>query len=76
MGSMSVSSCRCCSLCLVCLIMLVEDARGDHMEEAYSRGRSLDCLVANHECLFLFAQSCCDEYFFIYRGLCSCTDML
>ena len=52
MGSMSVSSCRCCmcvscvhpvavlnaELCMTCsLVMLVEDARGDHMEEAYLR---------------------------------------
>ena len=52
MGSMSVSSCRCCmfvscvhlvavlnvELCMTCcLLMLVEDARGDNMEEAYSR---------------------------------------
>ena len=51
MGSMSVSSCRCCkfvscvypvavrnaAFCLTCsLLMLVEDVRGDHMEEAYS----------------------------------------
>ena len=52
MGSVSVSSCRCCMLvscvhpvavlnaafCMTCnLLMLVEDARGDHMEEEYSR---------------------------------------
>ena len=52
MGGMSVSSCRCCMLVscvhpvavlnaafyMTCsLLMLVEDARGDHMEEAYSR---------------------------------------
>ena len=52
MGSMSVSSCRCCmfvscvhlvavlnaAFCMTCrLLMLVEDARGDHMEEACSR---------------------------------------
>ena len=52
MVSMSVSSCRCCmfvscvyivvalnaAFCMTCsLLMLVEDARGDHMEEAYSR---------------------------------------
>ena len=52
MGSMSVSSCRCCMFmccvhhvaylnvvfCMTCrLLMLVEDARGNHMEEAYSR---------------------------------------
>ena len=48
--ALSVSSCRCCmfvscmhhvavlnaAFCLTCsLLMLVEDARGDHMEEAY-----------------------------------------
>ena len=52
MRSMSVSSCIWCmfvscvhpvavfnaAFCLSCsLLMLVEDARGDHMEEAYSR---------------------------------------
>ena len=50
--SVSVSSRRCCkfvscvhpvavlnvAFCMTCsLLMLVEDARGDHMEEAYSR---------------------------------------
>ena len=49
MGSVSVSSCRCCmfvscvhpvavlnaAFCMTCsLLILVEDARGDHMEEA------------------------------------------
>ena len=52
MGSVSVSSCRCCifvscvhpvsvlnaALCMTFrLLMLVEDARGDHMEEAHCR---------------------------------------
>ena len=51
MGSVRVSSCRCmfvsgvhpltilnAAFCMTCsLLMLVEDARGDHMEEAYSR---------------------------------------
>ena len=52
MGGMSVSSCRCCmfvycvhpvivlnaAFCITCsLLMLVEDERGDSMEEAYSR---------------------------------------
>ena len=50
MESVSVSSCICCmfvscvhpvavlnAFCMTCrLLMLVEDARGDHMEEAYS----------------------------------------
>ena len=52
MGSMSVSSCRYCmfvscvypmtivnaAFCMSCnFVMLVEDARGDHMEETCSR---------------------------------------
>ena len=52
MGSMSVLSCRCCmfvscvhpeavlnvAFCMNCsLLKQVEDARDDHMEEAYSR---------------------------------------
>ena len=51
MGSMSVSSCRCMfvscvhpvavlntAFCMTCsLLMLVENVRGDHMEEAYCR---------------------------------------
>ena len=52
MGSGSVSLCRCCmfvscvhpvavlnaAFCMTCsLLMQVEDARGDHMEEAYYR---------------------------------------
>ena len=51
MGSMSVLSCSCmfvsclhpvavlnAAFCMTCsLLMLVEDARGNHMEEAYSR---------------------------------------
>ena len=59
MGSMSVSSCRCCmfvscvhsvavlsiALCMTCnLLMLVEDAKGDHMEEAYSRAGLMTAL--------------------------------
>ena len=53
------SSCRCCkfvscvhpvvvlnaAFCMTCgLLMLVEDARGDHMEEAYSRTRLITAL--------------------------------
>ena len=59
MGSMSVSSCRCCifvscvhpvavlnaALCMTCsLLMLVEDARGDHIEEVYSRAGLMNAL--------------------------------
>ena len=59
MESMSVSSCRCCmfvscvnpgavlniAFCMTCsLLMLVEDAIGDHMEEAYSRAGLMTAL--------------------------------
>ena len=58
-GSMSVSSCRCCvfvscvhpvavlsaTFCMTCsFLMLVEDERGDHMEEAYSRAGIMTAL--------------------------------
>ena len=56
MGSVSVSSCRCymfvscvhpvavlnAAFCMTCsLLMLVENARGDHIEEAYLICRGL-----------------------------------
>ena len=59
MGSMSVLSCRCCmfvscahhvaalnaACSMTCsLLMLVEDARCDHMEEAYSRAGLMTAL--------------------------------
>ena len=59
MGSVNVSSCICCMFvscvhpvavinavfCMTCsLLMLVEDTRGDHMEEAYFRARLMNAL--------------------------------
>ena len=59
MGSMSVSSCICCmcvscvhhvaslnaAFCMTCsLLILVEDARGANMEEAYSRAGLMTAL--------------------------------
>ena len=77
MRSVSVSSCRCCmfvscvhpvavhnaAFCMTySLLMLVEDARGNHMEETYSRaGWSHNCLIGSHECLLQFTPSCCSE---------------
>ena len=57
LGSVSVSSCRCCmfvscerpvtvlsaAFCITCNL-LVEDAKGDHMEEAYSRNALMTAL--------------------------------
>ena len=59
MGNVSVSSCRCClfvscvqpmavlnaAFYMTCsLLMLVEDAIGDHTEEAYSRAGLITAL--------------------------------
>ena len=51
------------AFCMTCsLSMLVNDARGDHMEEAYSRaGLMTACFIGSHECLLLFTTSCCCE---------------
>ena len=83
MGSVGFSSCRCCMF-LTCvhpvavfnaevymtcsLLMLVEDARGDHEEEAFS-------FVGSHDCILLFTLSCCGECLGC-RYLCACTEML
>ena len=79
MESMSVSSCRCCmfvscvhpvavlnvSFCMTCsLLMLVEDAIGDHTEEALLQSRSHNCFLCSHVCLLLFTPSCCSECFY------------
>ena len=59
MESVSISSCRCCrfvsyvhpvavlnaAICTTCsLLMLLENVRGDHMEEAYSRAGLITAL--------------------------------
>ena len=58
-GKYECFACRCCmlvscvhpvavlnaALCMTCrLLMLVDDARGDHMEEAYSRAELMTAL--------------------------------
>ena len=63
MGNMSVSSCKCCmfvscvhpvavlnaAFCSTySLLMLVDDARGDHMEEAYFRAGLMTALLNRH----------------------------
>ena len=47
-------------VCVVCLLMLVEDAGGEHIDEAYSRD---GYLISSYESLFLFAPCCGCECF-------------
>ena len=91
MGNISVSSCRCC-MCVSCvhpvavpnagfgmtcsLLMLVEDVRGDHMEDAFSRAglrTNLQVAMSVSFCLF---HPVAVSAFLICSGLCACTEML
>ena len=51
-----------------CLLMLVEDARDDHMKEAYSRAALMTAFCLPHPVMV--------SAFIICRGLCACTEML
>ena len=90
MGSMSVSSCRCCmfvscmhpvavlnaALCMTCsLLMLVDDARGDHMENAYSRVGLMTALYVAMSVSFSLPHSVAVSAFNICRGLCARTGL-
>ena len=91
MGSVSDSSCRCCmfvscvhpvavlnaAFCMTCsLLMLVEDAIGDHTEEAYSRAGLITALYVAMSVSFCLPHPVAVSAFMICRGLCACTEML
>ena len=70
------ASCGISQLCMTCsLLMLDEDARGDHMEEAYSRaGIMTDLYVARSvSCL---PHPVAVSVLIICNGLCACTEIL
>ena len=86
-GSMSVSSCRCCmfvscvypvslhsaAFCMTySLLMLVEDARGDHMEEA----GLMTALYVAMSVSFCLSHPVAVSAFSICNGWCTCTEML
>ena len=90
MGSVSVSSCRCCmsvscvhpaavlnaAFCMTCSPpMLVEDAIGDHTEEAYSRAGLITALYVAMSVCFCLPHPVSVSAFMICRGLCACTEM-
>ena len=87
MGRMNVSLCRCmcvssvhpmtvfnAAFCMTCnLLMLVEDARGDHMEETLLRW-SHDCFIGSVS--FCLPHPVAVSAFIICSGLRGCTEMV
>ena len=57
-------------------LMLVDDARGDHMEEAYSRAGLITTLYVAMGVSFCLTHPVAVSAFMICRGLCACTEML
>ena len=91
MGGMRVSSCRCCmfvscvhpvavliaEFCMTCsLLILVDDARGDHIEEAYSRDCLMTALYVTLSVSFCLRHPVAVRTFIICSGLYACTEML
>ena len=65
------------AFCMTCsLLMLVEDARGDHMEEAYSSAGLITALQVAMSVSFCLPYPVAVSDFMICRGLCACTEML
>ena len=58
------------------LLMLVEDARGDHMEEAYSRAGLITALSVAMSVSFCLPHPVAVSAFMICIDLCACTEML
>ena len=85
---MSVSSCRCfmfvhpvavlnAVFCMTfSLLMLVEDARGDHMEESYSRAGLMITLYVAMSDSFCLPHPVAVSAFIMCSGLCACNGML
>ena len=91
MGSISVLSCICCmfvscvhpvavlndAFCMTCsLLVLIADARGDHMEEAYSRACLMTALYIAMSVSFCLPHPVAVSDFNICSGLCACTEMM
>ena len=64
------------AFCMTCsLLMLVEDARGDQMEEAYSRAGLMTALYVAIRVAFCLLQPVAVSDFIFCRGMCACTEM-
>ena len=65
------------AFCMTCsLLMLVKDARGDHMEEAYSKASLMTALYVAMSVLFCLPHPVDVSAFILCSGLCACTEML
>ena len=65
------ASCGSSQYCMTCsLLMLVEDARGDHMEEAYSRAGLITALQVAICVSFCLPHPAAVSAFMICSGLC------
>ena len=65
------------AFCMTCsLLMLVEDARGDHMEVAYSRAGLMHALLVAMSVFFCLPHPVAVSAFIICSGLRACTEML
>ena len=65
------------AFCMTCsLLVLLEDERGEHMEEAYSRAGPITALYVVMSVSFCLPHPDAVSAFNICRGLCVCTDML
>ena len=91
MGSVSVSSCKSCmfvscvyhvavlnaAFCMTCswLMLVKEDARGDLMEETYSRAGLITALWVSMSVSFCLPHPVAVSAFMICSGVCACTEM-
>ena len=65
------------AFCMTCsLLMLVEDAIGDHTEEAYSRAGLITALLVAMSVSFCLPHPVAVSVFMICRDLYACTEML
>ena len=63
--------------CMICsLLTLVENARVDHMEEAYSRAGLMTALQVTMSVSFCLPHPVDVSAFIICSDLCACTEML
>ena len=69
-------STQCCILMACSLLMLVEDARGHHMEEAYSRVGLMTALYVAMSVSFCLPHPVAVSAFIICSSLCACNEML